>query len=268
VAPLATSQAQDTCDPADPASVCYEPPPPPCDVNDPNSPCYCSTTDPISDCYEPPPPPCQADNPDSPCYEPPSLPELSLPSSGKKHHGGRRGDSHCKSKGKGETCKYKHGPSRIVATRFNDTIYTGAGATTIHGMPGSDKLYSGAGNDIVLGDETGKGGNDFIDGGPGSDRVFGMAGNDTVHGGSGNDVVHGGTGSDKMYGDDGNDVLDDAPRNGPSGSDSFYGGGGNDEIFSRDGTKDYVDCGAGQDVAKVDSQDSVAGNCEQVVRQG
>lgn len=269
IAPLASGEAQPKapvhaagCDPSlDPDCA---PPPPPCDPNDPAGGCYCSATDPASDCYEPPPP-CDEFDPDSPCYVPPPPEPTKLPS---PHHGGKHHDGACKKKGKGELCKYKHGPKRIVATRFNDTIYSGSGSTTIHGMTGSDKLYSGSGSDIVLGDETGKGGNDFIDGGPGHDRVFGMAGNDTVHGGSGSDVVHGGTGSDHMYGDAGNDTLDDAPRSGPSGTDWFYGGAGNDEIFARDSTRDYVDCGPGSDVAKVDSQDVVGGSCEQVVRLG
>jgi RTX calcium-binding nonapeptide repeat (4 copies) len=256
VLPLGTSGAQEEppCDVNDPASPCYEPPPPPpCNVNDP-----------ASECYEPPEPPCDANNPESDCYEPPPEPEPP-PRRGGKHHGG---DSHCKPKGKGETCTYKRGPRRIVATRYNDIVRSGSGATTIHGMTGSDKLFGGAGSDIVLGDELGKGGNDFVDGGPGNDRVFGMAGNDQVHGGPGNDVVHGGTGTDHMYGDAGNDTLDDAPRGGPSGSDWFYGGAGSDDVFSRDRTRDYVDCGAGGDVAKVDGLDVVAGNCEQVVRAG
>ena len=193
-----------------------------------------------------------------------STPPVRTPT--RSHHHTRSGP--CVPHGNGELCRGGSGSDRIVASNGNDTIYGGGGNDTLHALPGNDKAYGQGGNDIILGDELGKAGNDFIDGGAGNDRVFGMGGNDQVHGGSGNDVVHGGKGSDHMYGDAGNDVLDDAPRNGPSGTDWFYGGAGRDEIFSRDGTKDYVDCGSGSDVAKVDHRDVVAGNCESVIRQG
>ena len=94
-----------------------------------------------------------------------------------------------------------------------------------------------------------------------------MAGNDVLQGGSGNDVLHGGDGVDRMYGGAGNDVLDDAPRT-HQDADYYDGGPGNDVIFSRDGERDVVVCGPGHDVAKVDHEDKVAGDCEQVIRQG
>jgi Ca2+-binding RTX toxin-like protein len=71
---------------------------------------------------------------------------------------------------------------------------------------------------------------------------------------AGADTVHALSGNDRVVGMAGNDVV--------------HGGSGNDEIFSRDGTRDYVDCGPGSDVAKVDHKDVVAHNCEHVIRQG
>ncbi len=86
-------------------------------------------------------------------------------------------------------------------------------------------------------------------------------------GDSGDDVVHGGDGVDRMEGGDGNDVLDDAARS-HADRDRFSGGAGRDEIFSRDGKRDSVKCGPGADVAKVDSRDAVASDCEHVIRLG
>src|SRR5205807_7069407 len=120
--------------------------------------------------------------------------------------------------------------------------------------------FGQSGNDILLGDETGPGGNDVLSGGAGSDRVFGMAGKDVLYGGSGNDVLHGGDGVDRMYGGRGNDTLDDAPRRQQS-SDYYDGGPGNDTIFSRDGHADTIVCGSGYDTALVDHKDKVARDC-------
>ena len=159
-------------------------------------------------------------------------------------------------------------PKRIVGTNGDDVIKGTSGADTLHLLKGDDKGYGRGGNDIILGDETGAGGNDFVSGGAGSDRLFGMAGKDTVNGDSGNDVVHGGDGVDVMNGGAGNDTLDDAPRGGASAGDHFNGGAGNDDIYSRDGKRDYVDCGSGRDIAKVDHKDKVAGNCEKIVKIG
>jgi Ca2+-binding RTX toxin-like protein len=157
---------------------------------------------------------------------------------------------------------------RIVATNGDDVVKGTSGADTLHLLNGDDKGYGRGGNDIILGDETGPGGNDFISGGAGNDRVFGMAGNDTVNGDSGNDVVHGGDGVDVMNGGAGNDTLDDAPRGGATAGDHLNGGAGNDDIYSRDGKRDYVDCGSGNDIAKADHKDKVAANCEKIVKIG
>ena len=46
---------------------------------------------------------------------------------------------------------------------------------------------------------------------------------------------------------------------------SCSGGGGDDTINARDGVRDMVDCGPGDDLARVDRLDVVSG-CEQVNR--
>ncbi len=62
----------------------------------------------------------------------------------------------------------------------------GAGAHTIYGNDGKDRL-------------DGHSGDDYLDGGDGNDRVIGS---------SGNDILLGGAGDDHLTGDDGADDLD------------------------------------------------------------
>lgn len=63
------------------------------------------------------------------------------------------------------------------------------------------------------------------------------------------------------------ETLDDAARS-HQDPDTFSGGAGNDEIYSRDGRRDNVKCGPGSDVAKADSRDKIASDCERVIRIG
>ena len=106
-------------------------------------------------------------------------------------------------------------------------------------------------------------GNDVIIAGPASimgalalltvtdrDVVSSGGGNDRIAGGIGADVLSGGDGSDRLYGGPGADVL--------------LGGAGSDHIEAADGTRDVVNCGAGQDSATVDRFDRVVG-CERVI---
>lgn len=116
----------------------------------------------------------------------------------------------------------------ITATSFNDSI-TGGGVN----------------NQL-----TGQGGDDTLNGGAGEDSLPGGAGNDTVDGGPGSDGVEGG---------DGNDTL-----TGGTGVDDIQGGNGSDSIDSNDGERDDVDCGGNTDTVTADSNDTVAGDCENV----
>ena len=63
-----------------------------------------------------------------------------------------------------------------------------------------------------------------------------------VNGGGGPDTISGGTGEDELS-----------------------GGAGDDTINARDGVRDVVNCGSGDDLARVDALDVVRG-CEQVNR--
>jgi Ca2+-binding RTX toxin-like protein len=42
------------------------------------------------------------------------------------------------------------------------------------------------------------------------------------------------------------------------------GGAGNDRISARNGKRDKINCGGGQDVVRADAKDRVTGNCETV----
>jgi Ca2+-binding RTX toxin-like protein len=53
---------------------------------------------------------------------------------------------------------------------------------------------------------------------------------------------------------------------GGKGHDTLNGGRGNDRIFARDGVRDHINCGSGNDSVRADRADVVARNCEHVSR--
>lgn len=95
------------------------------------------------------------------------------------------------------------------------TIYGGEQGDELIGSSDADKIYGGAGDDIVYSHEEadyieGRGGNDKITAGAGDDLIIGGAGADTMNGGYGNDVlqaddgeadaqIHGGPDNDTAY---------------------------------------------------------------------
>ncbi len=72
------------------------------------------------------------------------------------------------------TIRGTDGADRITATAFDDRVTGGAGADRIRGAAGSDKLFAGRGRD-------------HLDGGGGSDRLVAGRGRDTLDGGRGAD---------------------------------------------------------------------------------
>jgi hypothetical protein len=106
-------------------------------------------------------------------------------------------------------------------------------------------LDLGAGDDVDHGTRR----EDVIRGGAGDDALLGKGGDDQLLGGRGADRLWGGAGSDELFDDRGRDRLD--------------GGAGDDRLSTKDGNRDVVDCGAGEDVAIGDPQD-VFRNCEHV----
>lgn len=107
---------------------------------------------------------------------------------------------------------------------------------------------SGAG-DVIFG----RGGSDRIDGRPGADCLIGGAGNDTLRGADGDDRLTGGSGADNLAGG--------------SGVNAYRAGSGKDVVDSVNGRVELVDCGSGQDRARVDKRDRVSG-CERVTPVG
>jgi hypothetical protein len=195
----------------------------------------------------------------------------------------------------------RRGPWRVVAggviavallatTAFaQDLVITGTdGNDVLNGTPASEAIYAAGGNDIVNADA----GDDDIDGGPGSDVLNGGPGAaDSVSYGGGSGVVvtldgfpndgapgendNVGTDVEDVFGTDKDDKLtgsaaantldgnggDDTIVGGP-GADTLFGGDGNDFIDSRDGQRDHVECGPGQDNATIDRIDDVSSDCE------
>jgi Ca2+-binding RTX toxin-like protein len=155
---------------------------------------------------------------------------------------------------------------------------------------GNDEIVAGPLADVV---DAGAG-DDHVTGGPGADHLHGDAGNDTFTGLTAGDIVDGGAGTDVL---DLSAVaggvaisLDGAANDGPLGAnanvtavedlrgtasadlitggavpETLRGAAGDDTIDARGGGADTVECGAGNDTARVDETDVVSG-CEAVER--
>jgi Ca2+-binding RTX toxin-like protein len=99
-------------------------------------------------------------------------------------------------------------------------------------------------------------------------KLGGDAGHDVLSGGDGGGVLSGGEGDDVLSGGDADDRLDggggDDRLDGGPGLDSYDGGEANDTIHARDGVRESVACGGGQDVGEADPEDDVAADCEGV----
>ena len=89
------------------------------------------------------------------------------------------------------------------------------------------------------------------------DVLKGLAGDDTLIGGRGSDVLIGGKGNDKLRGGPGRDEFN--MRDGVQLSSP-----GDDVIYARDGGNDEINCGTGNDVAIVDSNEDGVYDCEEV----
>lgn len=89
---------------------------------------------------------------------------------------------------------------------------------------------------------------------------------DVVHGRAGADVIEAGLGDDRVIGGPGRDTIN---ADAGSGSCNFLVcrvGSGNDLVLVRDGERDSVRCGHGDDRVIADRGDVVAADCERVVR--
>jgi Ca2+-binding RTX toxin-like protein len=157
------------------------------------------------------------------------------------------------------------GPCGPVATYGTDVI-------DVRGTEGPDRLGDRIGPTRI----EALGGDDFVqggeraDGGPGNDRMFGTGlqlggpGDDRMdvgaHGLEGGRIA-GQDGDDFITGSDGRDSL-----SGGGGRDRISGRGGSDTIRVRDGERDVVRCGDGQDRVLADRIDTIGRDCERTSR--
>ena len=105
-----------------------------------------------------------------------------------------------------------------------------------------------AADDALAGAVLGGGEDDTLQGSGGGESLVGFGGGDETWGLAGDDVLSSGGGGDELYGGRGHDAL--------------LGGAGDDFVEARDGERDYVWCGPGDDAVSVDPVDRVARNCE------
>ncbi|CAN7518314.1 Ig-like domain-containing protein [Phenylobacterium sp. LjRoot219] len=129
------------------------------------------------------------------------------------------------------------GADTIVGGAGDDRVSGGPNNDVLQGNTGSDRIFSGIGADVVRGGQ----GNDFVNGNQGNDQLFGDLGNDSVAGGQGDDFVRGNQGDDVLLGDLGEDVV-----LGGQGNDVIFGGDGADHL-SGDLGDDALTGGAGAD---------------------
>lgn len=176
------------------------------------------------------------------------------------------------------------GDDRLTGLFGNQTLRGGPGDDVLDGGPGLDVLEGGDGADVLRGGSTPVSDGAFTTStttaGDGADRMDGGPGTDTVdysdlevgvrvdlHDGDGNGSIgekgpldndtvidvenaRGGTRDDDLVGNDEVNFLS--------------GMGGSDSLETRDATADAADCGAGSDVAFVDTLDATTA-CEGIV---
>jgi hypothetical protein len=129
----------------------------------------------------------------------------------------------------------------------DDPLGSGGCANELHGSAGPDVLNGEAGGDLIL--ALG-----------GADRVRGGDGHDCLVGGSGGDRLLGEDGYDRLTGGSGADRLDGGP-----GRNAYDAGPGDDRVKARNGRRETVRCGPGEDTARADANDRLRG-CEHVAR--
>jgi hypothetical protein len=127
------------------------------------------------------------------------------------------------------------------------------GPDLLRGTAGRDVLCGGRGNDRLIG----AAGNDVLRGGLGKDRLRGGPGRDRLYGEENSDWLDGGTAADRLYGGSAGDRLI-----GGAGRDRLVGEAGPDRIAARDGQRDVVRGGSGQDIAILDRAGDVVSRVE------
>ena len=165
-------------------------------------------------------------------------------------------------------------PDTLNGTVAGDRMFGFAGDDVVNGLDAKDCLHGGRGNDLLKG----AGDNDKLMGVQGADRLHGGDGRDRLYGGIGNDRLVGGVAGDLLAGGGGNDRLSGGPEAdrlfGERGDDRIGAGEGRnlvdagpgaDHVNTRNGERDDVICGAGDDVVVADGHDRIDGSCERVL---
>ena len=145
-------------------------------------------------------------------------------------------------------------------TTKNPVPGSGGGPYTTNDIPGCPK------GGLLLGTDK----QDFLNGKDGDDVIRALGGNDVIVGGEGNDTVYMGPGDDFIQPEDprgGNDVIyggsGDDFLQAMKGEDVMYGGDGSDDVFEpRDGQRDKLYCGEGEDRYYAEKLDYVDSSCE------
>jgi hypothetical protein len=158
------------------------------------------------------------------------------------------------------------GTDAIEGGEGDDTLDGGAGFDTLSGGDGADSaLYADAAVHVVAlggdGDDRVAGDIERVGGGPVADTFTGTAAAERLEGGDGADILRGEGGDDALDGGSGADQLVGGP-----GADTVDAGDGDDTVEANDGTIDAVACGSGDDGVTADVTDTVAADCERVVR--
>jgi hypothetical protein len=147
-------------------------------------------------------------------------------------------------------------PCAVSGTEHADVLAGSKYSDFVYGFGGRDVVRSRRGNDVVDGNE----GPDLLDGGPGADRIGGGFESDRITGGPGDDAIFAGSGNDVALGGEGSDKLF-----GGTGRDRLFGGPGADTLVLVDGNRrEFVSCGPGEDIARLDRLDRAGGDCETV----
>ncbi|WP_308908999.1 beta strand repeat-containing protein [Pseudokordiimonas caeni] len=155
--------------------------------------------------------------------------------------------------------------TKTTAT-FNTDSTTNAGGgntasavTTGAATDGSDVIWGGAGDDLIItgswDDAAGTGDDGIADATDAAAEVLGVAadvawagaGDDVVVGAGGDDMLGGGLGDDVIYGNDGDDTIYGGADDGATtNADDIFGGAGDDVIYAGVGN-DTIDGGDGDD---------------------
>jgi hypothetical protein len=159
------------------------------------------------------------------------------------------------------------GPDRV---RCESPAPEGPASVSIAAGKGDDKLRTdatvggfvtldgGNGRNVLKISKRASGGGD-LSGGRGRDRILGGAGRDSISDYAGRDVVRGRGGGDI--------VFVDLRSQEQGGRNRIFGGGGGDLILAKNGHgRDEIDCGRGDDEARLDRVDPKPRACENVRR--